>query len=124
MEYKVIKNNGTTKWYKPGTDIRHREDEPALERADGSKAWYQEGLRHRQDGPAFEWADGLKVWYKEGELHRLDGPAIERADGTKAWFIEDVEYTEEEFLKKTTTKKMTVAELEEALGHSLEIIKD
>ena len=28
-----------------------------------NKAWYKEGKWHREDGPAVEWADGFKAWY-------------------------------------------------------------
>ena len=65
----------------------HREDGPAIELADGSKAWYVDGKRHRTDGPAIEWGNGHKEWYVDGECHRLDGPAIEREDGTKTWYV-------------------------------------
>ena len=34
--------------------------------ADGSKAWYLNGVRHREDGPAFERANGSKEWYLNG----------------------------------------------------------
>ena len=64
MEYKVIVKDGTTSWYLNGK--LHREDGPAVERADGDKEWYIDGKRHREDGPAIEWADGSKEWYKNG----------------------------------------------------------
>jgi len=63
----------------------HRLDGPAIERADGSKQWFQNGERHRLDGPAIERADGSKSWHQNGELHRLDGPAVERANGDMEW---------------------------------------
>jgi len=65
----------------------HRLDGPAIEAADGTKEWFQNGLRHRLDGPAFEGANGTKGWYQNGIPHRLDGPAIEWADGDKWWFV-------------------------------------
>ena len=43
MEYKVVVSEDATLWYKPGTDERHREDGPAIEFADGYKAWYLNG---------------------------------------------------------------------------------
>jgi hypothetical protein len=89
---------------KEGTDIRwylnarlHREDGPAIERADGSKEWYLNDQLHREDGPAVETADGSKLWYLNDQLHREDGPAVERADGSKAWYLNGIEYTEQEF---------------------------
>src|SRR3990167_6610767 len=68
MEYKVIVDmQGTIRWYKSGTTILHREDGPAVERADGTKYWYRDGKCHREDGPAVEYADdGEKYWYLDG----------------------------------------------------------
>jgi len=37
-------------------------------KADGYKAWFQNGKLHRLDGPAVEYADGDKWWYENGEL--------------------------------------------------------
>ena len=42
---------------------------------------------HREDGPAFEYADGTKAWYLNGERHREDGPAVEDANGHKEWYL-------------------------------------
>ena len=64
----------------------------------GHRYWHnKEGLYHREDGPAIEDADGSKAWYINGQYHREDGPAIENANGTKAWYLKDINYTEEEF---------------------------
>jgi len=44
IEYTVkVYNNGTTKWYL--NDKLHREDGPAVECADGYKAWYLNGKK-------------------------------------------------------------------------------
>ena len=46
----------------------------------GNKIWRNPtGLVHREDGPAIEYADGAKAWYINGTLHREDGPAVEYA---------------------------------------------
>ena len=45
----------------------HREDGPAIERANGSKRWFRNGQYHREDGPAVELADGTKHWYFRGK---------------------------------------------------------
>ena len=51
--------------------------------ADGTKRWYNEEKQlHRLDGPAIELANGTKHWYQNGKCHRLDGAAIQYADGT------------------------------------------
>jgi hypothetical protein len=34
---------------------------------DGSRKWYCEGKLHREDGPAIERADGTKEWYLDGK---------------------------------------------------------
>ena len=47
-------------------------------------------IRHRLDGPAVEWADGGKAWWVDGKRHRLDGPAIEYANGYKSWYVDGV----------------------------------
>jgi len=55
---------------------------------DGNKRWYNEtGELHREDGPAVERADGYKAWYKNMKLHREDGPAQEYPNGRKLWYI-------------------------------------
>jgi hypothetical protein len=95
--YKVtVDNDKTIHWYND-KDEYHRLDGPAIEYAEGSKAWYVDGKFHRLDGPAFEMADGYKAWYVDDERHRLDGPAVEYADGFKEWWVEDKKMTEKEF---------------------------
>jgi hypothetical protein len=71
----------------------HRLDGPAIEGANGSREWYQNGLRHRLDGPAFEGANVDKWWYQNDLRHRLDGPAVEKANGDKEWWICGVKQT-------------------------------
>ena len=78
--------DGYKAWWVNGK--RHREDGPAIEYTDGSKEWYLNGMRHRLDGPAYENADGSKEWYLNGKRHRLDGPAIEYANGAKYWWVD------------------------------------
>jgi len=77
--------------------VLHREDGPAVEWADGYKAWWVNNQLHREDGPACEYADGSKCWYINGKVHRLDGPAIEYADGDRYWYINGKHLTKEEF---------------------------
>ncbi len=132
VEYKVVVNkHRTIRYYKPGTDILHRLDGPAVEcgnghkewrvdgelhrvdgpaceYASGTKEWYVEDKRHRVDGPAYELSNGNKKWFVNGELHRIDGPAVENADGNKEWWIKGVRYTEKEFLVKTQKHTITI----------------
>jgi hypothetical protein len=61
-----------------------------IEYADKSTYWRKlNGKLHREDGPAIEKANGSKSWWLNGELHREDGPAVEDADGTKEWWLND-----------------------------------
>ena len=123
--YVTVDDFGTTRWYKEAKcKVLHRENGPAIEYADGTKCWLQNGQRHRTDGPADEWADGTTGWYQNGRLHRTDGPAIERADGTKEWYINGMAMTEAEFLDATQPLvEMTVADIEKLLGKRVKIIK-
>jgi hypothetical protein len=92
--------------------------------ANGDKYWYLNGKRHREDGPAKEHSNGNKSWWLNGKLHREDGPAIEWANGDKDWYFKGKYLTEEEFNKRMTpTVEMTMAEIEEALGKKVKIVK-
>lgn len=42
-------------------------DPTCLKCYNGDEYWYKNGMRHREDGPAIEWADGTKFWYYNGE---------------------------------------------------------
>jgi len=100
MKYIVeIDSDKTILWYKEGTNILHREGGPAVEYANGSKEWWQNGKLHRLNGPAIEDANGDKEWYQNGKLHRLDGPAIEDVIGDKYWYYEGKEVSEKEHNK-------------------------
>jgi hypothetical protein len=54
-------------WYLHGEP--HRNDEPAVERANGNKEWWRFGKLHRVDGPAIKYTNGYKAWYLNGESH-------------------------------------------------------
>jgi hypothetical protein len=92
--------------------------------SNGDKDWYLNGQRHREDGPAFEGADGNKYWYLNGKPHREDGPATEWADGDKSWYLNGKNLTEEEFNKRMApTVEMTMAQINEALGKNVKVVK-
>lgn len=63
---------------------------------DGTRRWFRDGEFHRDDGPAVERANGSREWYRDGKRHREDGPAIEWAGG-REWWLNDTQYTEEEW---------------------------
>jgi hypothetical protein len=123
IKYEVrVYTNGDKCWYLNGE--RHREDGPAVEWANGHKSWYLNGERHREDGPAVEWANGHKSWWLNGKRHREDGPAIEDSDGYKSWYLNGKNLTEEEFNERMTpTVEMTMAEINEALGKNVKVVK-
>jgi hypothetical protein len=80
--------------------------------------------RHREDGPAIEWANGDKSWYLNGQCHREDGPAIEWSDGDKEWWLNGECLTEEEFNERMTPEvEMTMAQISEALGKNVKVVK-
>ena len=97
LKYRVeVDISGTRRYYNAANQL-HRDDGPAVEWADGTKLWYQNGLLHCTDGPAIEWSDGTKSWYQSDKLHRIDGAAIEYPDGDKSWYINGEGLTEDEF---------------------------
>jgi hypothetical protein len=115
-------SDGTKDWLLNGK--RHREDGPAREYSSGGASWYLKGKLHREDGPAEELSNGTKFWYLNGKRHREDGPAIEWADGDKCWYLNDERLTEEEFNKRMTpTVEMTMAQINEALGKNVKVVK-
>ena len=98
MQYTIeVNKEGTVRYYKPGTNLLHREEGPAVVWKEGAKEWYREGERHREDGPAYISPSGHEAWYQHGMLHREDGPAIEYADGKMIWSLDNKELSKEEF---------------------------
>jgi hypothetical protein len=67
----------------------------------GTIRWYLKNKLHREDGPAIERANGDKLWYLNDQRHREDGPAIEYASGAKYWYLNGQELTEAEFNTRT-----------------------
>jgi hypothetical protein len=70
---------------------------------------------------------GNKFYYKDKEMkifHREDGPAVEWVDGYKAWYLNNVKYTEEEFLKRTAKEiTLTMDEIADKLGIDVSKLK-
>jgi hypothetical protein len=124
-QYIRIYENGNKRYYKDKEmTIRHRLDGPAIEYANGSKAWWVDGKPHRLDGPAVEYTDGYKAWYVDGKLHRLDGPAIEYADGSKFWYIDGKRLTEEQFIALTApTLELTLEDIASKYGVDVSKVK-
>lgn len=84
----IMMDEEKTVWYKSEEDrIIHRMDGPAVEWADGTIEYWEEGEYHRVGDPAIIESNGTQEYYCRGILHRADGPAIIRANGTlEYWF--------------------------------------
>ena len=78
---------------------------------------------HREDGPAVEWSNGTKEWWIDDKRHREDGPAIEYADGAKSWYINDKHLTEDEFNARINPVELTLEDIAEKFGVSVDRIK-
>jgi hypothetical protein len=105
INYQHTPNKRTLEWYKYG--LLHREDGPAIEKADGTKEWYLNGKLNRKNGAAIEYPNGVRTWYTNGKLNRRDGPAIEYPSGVGCWYINDKRLTETQFnyyIRKRTQK--------------------
>jgi len=106
MNKPQIDQDGTKRWYNEQGQL-HRDDDPAVEDAIGTKYWYQHDKWHREDGPAVECANGDKWWYQHDQCHREDGPAVELADGTQQWWIKGKQLNvsfQEEFIRHLKLK--------------------
>ena len=74
--------------------------------ARGNRAWYLNSICYREDGPAVEWADGGRAWRNEdGYLHREDGPAVDWASGTREWWLNGKYMTEEQHRRAVSEMK-------------------
>jgi hypothetical protein len=70
------------------------------------------------------YTNGDKFWFLKGLRHREDGPAEEYSTGTKVWYLNNEYLTQEEFNERMTpTVEMTMAEISEALGKNVKVIK-
>ncbi len=123
-EYIVRVYDDRTEWLNKEGQL-HRVGGPAVEYANGDKAYYQNGQLHRLGSPAFTKANGFKTYLKNGFFHRIDGPAIISSDGHEEHWIEGKFYLKEEFLKKiSSVKEYTVAQICELLGYEIKIVKE
>ena len=123
-QYIKIDKCGDKFYYRDKTmTMRHRIDGPAIECADGYKAWFVDDKRHRLDGPAIEYANGSKEWYVDGKRHRLDGPAVEYASGCKAWFVNGERLSEEAFNALTKPIELTLEDIAAKFGVDVGKIK-
>ena len=98
----IERADGDKQWWLNGQV--HRKDGPAYEHANGTRLWLLNDKLHREDGPAKEWADGSKEWWVNGKRHREDGPAFERANGTRLWFLNNRKISEKTHARRTQNR--------------------
>jgi hypothetical protein len=92
----------------------------------GTKHYYSDRkmkILHREDGPAFEDANGGKAWFIDGKYHREDGPAFEDVNGYKEWYLNNERLTEEEFNTRMNPVELTLQEIAEKFGVSVDKLK-
>lgn len=83
----IRSSNGDQFWLQAGK--LHRDDGPAVIRADGRLCWCHEGDYHRVDGPAIIFPDGTEKWIIKGRLHRDNGPAVTITGHAEYWYCFD-----------------------------------
>jgi hypothetical protein len=87
--------NDAVKIYQLYVESADANEQPKMTVDDrGTKMWWLHGKRHREDGPAVERANGHKEWWLHGKQHREDGHAIEYADGNKKWYLNNEPYAD------------------------------
>jgi hypothetical protein len=109
---KIVDEYGNICYYKD--DQPHRDNDlPAVEFANGTKHWCQNGKHHRDnDLPAIIHSSGTKQWFKDGELHRLAGPAwITDKEIYKHYYINDKYLTPEEHANHPEVKKYRLQQI-------------
>jgi len=92
----------------------------------GDKFYYSDRemtILHREDGPANEWSCGCKVWWLNNKRHREDGPAVEDTNGYKEWYLNDEFLTEEEFNARMNPVELTLDEIANMFGVSVDQLK-
>ncbi len=94
-------------------------DQPICATDSYGKEWYLNGKLHREDGPAIERANGSKEWHLNGKRHREDGPAIEWSSGTKDWYLNGEKYDKESYIVEMNRRKL---EKWESLGKYEEVV--
>lgn len=55
---------------------------------------------HREDGPAIEFSNGGKFWVINGKFHKEDGPAIIFSNNDVEYWLNDISYSEKEYLEE------------------------
>lgn len=107
MAFRKIQPNLDVYWFldEQMTIIHRDNDLPAIEMADGSLFWYQNGLIHRSnDLPAIIFANGDQFWFINGKAHRNDDqPSAIFATGRKEWHKNGLLHRECQIFKDGST---------------------
>jgi hypothetical protein len=89
----------------------------------GDKYWFMNGKLHCEDGPAIKRANGTKEWFLNALRHREDGPAVEFENGIKEWYLDGKELSEEEFNNRNKPLELTLEQIAEKFGVSVNKLK-
>ena len=92
--------SATFKWCKDRNKIKTFDKQVFCVSRYGCKYWFLNGKLHREDEPAIEYADGEKWWYLNGKLHRENGPAVEYSNDGKYWYLNGKHYSESAYWKE------------------------
>ena len=95
--------DGYRAWYTHGKFDRG-DDQPAVIDDDGYRAWYTHGKFHRDGGPAVIWPDGAEAWYQMGRLHRINGPALVAPGGGGLYFLNGKHIAPESYSRTVTAR--------------------
>ncbi len=86
---------------------------------DGSVYYFKDNtsrIFHREDIHAIEFANGTKHWHLNGKKHRLDGPATIWNDGSFEYWINNMLYSEKEFLMLSKFNKEDIQQAQDILN--------
>ena len=90
----------------------------------GKIRWYNENRKlHRVGAPAVEFADGYRAYWINGVRHRFDGPARIFPSGKEEYYIGGQYLTKDEFIRRTVVKELTVAEISVLLGCTVKVVE-
>ena len=96
----------TTLFYDKDYNL-HNENGPAVINPNGDCEWWLNGKKHRIDGPAISHdSDNYFEWWVDGKRHNENGPAICFANGNYSWFIDNINYSQSEFLAISRENKL------------------
>jgi hypothetical protein len=96
---RYVAEDGTVEYRLDNGDL-HREDGPAIIRANGVVEYFLNDQRHREDGPAIWSESGAEKWFLHGKLHCDTGPAVTHYNGIEQYWLDGIQYDPVTYLMK------------------------